>query len=154
MSSFRLSIVAQLVVAVSLMPGCGSGYVIHGKAIRGDYSSVTFVHPDDSRLQEPGVADVRVFLFRDPNSLGRELVGSTSSGERGNFIIPINTFGAGWLDEQWLVHTYLPGSQSAESILTLPKPDMNLKMLITLGRGVAVMPKMSDDLMQQYEKFK
>ncbi len=52
------------------------------------------------------------------------------------------------------MHTYLPGSQSAESILTLPKPDMNLKMLITLGRGVAVMPKMSDDLIQQYEKFK
>ncbi len=154
MNSFHSLIVVLVALAGSLMPGCSSGYVIQGKAIRGDHSTVTFVHPDDSRLQDPGVADVRVFLFQDPNSLGRELVGSTSSGERGNFIIPINTFGAGWLDEQWLVHTYLPGSQSAESILTLPKQESNLKMLITLGRGVAVMPKMSDELFQQCEKFK
>ena len=154
MNSFRSLIVVLLVVAGSLMPGCGSGYAIQGKAIRGEYSSVTFVHPDDSRLQDPGVADVRVFLFRDPNSLGRELAASTSSDGGGNFIIPVNSFGAGWLVEQWQVHTYLQGSQSAESILTLPKPDMNLKLLITLGRGVAVMPRMSDDLWQEYEKFK
>ena len=154
MNSFRLLMVAQLVVAVSLMPGCGNGYAIQGKAILGDFSSVTFVHSDDSRLQDPGVADVRVFLFRDPNSLGRDLAASTSSDGMGNFILSINEFGAGWLVEQWQVHTYLPGSQSAETILTLPKSETNLKMLITLGRGVAVMPKMSDDLMQQYEKFK
>ncbi len=154
MYSSRTLIVVLLVVSGLLMPGCGSGYVIHGKTIRGDYSSVTFVHPDDSRLQDRGVGDVRVFLFRDPNSLGRELAASTSSDGMGNFILSINEFGAGWLVEQWQVHTYLPGSQSAETILTLPKSETNLKMLITLGRGVAVMPKMSDDLMQQYENFK
>lgn len=154
MNSFRSLIVVLVAAAGLLMPGCGSGYVIQGKAIRGDYSSVTFVHPDDSRLQDPGMADVRVFLFRDPSSLGRELVATASSDDRGNFIIPINTFGAGWLVEQWLVHTYRPGTQSAESILTLPKRDTNLKMLITLGRGVAVMPRMTDELLQQYEKFK
>ena len=154
MNSFRSLIVVLVVVAGLLMPGCGSGYVIQGKAIRGEYSSVTFVHPDDSRLQDPGMAGVRVFLFRDPSSLGRELVATASSDARGNFILPINTFGAGWLIEQWLVHTYRPETQSVESILTLPKQGTNLKMLITLGRGVAVMPRMSDELMQQYEKFK
>ena len=154
MNSFRSLIVVLVVVAGLLMPGCASGYVIQGKAIRGEYSSVTFAHPDDSRLQDSGMADVKVFLFRDPSSLGRELVATASSDDRGNFILPINSFGAGWLVEQWMVHTYLPDTQSAESILTLPKQGTNLKMLITLGRGVAVMPKMSDELWQQYEKFK
>ncbi len=56
--------------------------------------------------------------------------------------------------EQWLVHTFRVGSQSAESILTLPDRKSNLKLLITLGPGVAVMPKLMDELWQQYEKFK
>ena len=154
MNSNRSLIVILGVVAGLLMPGCASGYVIQGKAIRGEYSSVTFVHPEDSRLHDPGMADVRVFLFRDPNSLGRELVATASSDARGNFILPINTFGVGWMVERWMVHTYLPDTQSAESIVMLPKKGANLKLLITLGRGVAVMPRMSDDLWQQYEKFK
>ena len=154
MTSIRLMSVILVMGAGLLMSGCGSGYILQGKAIRGEYSSVTFVHAEDSRLQDPGAANVRVFLIRDPSSLSRELVATASTDDRGNFIIPVNSFGAGWLVEQWLIHTYRPGSQSAESILTLPKQDSNLKILITLGPGVAVMPNLPGELLQQYEKFK
>lgn len=154
MSFFRVMIVVLMMGTGLLMTGCSSGYVLQGKAIRGDYSSVSFVHHEDSRLLEPGVTDVKVYLIRDPSSLGRELVAIASSDDRGNFILSVNTFGAGWMVEQWLVHTYRPGSQSAESILTLPDKKSNLKLLITLGPGVAVMPKLPDELLRQYEKYK
>ena len=47
-----------------------------------------------------------------------------------------------------------PGFQSAQSLVSLPESKQNLVLLVTLGRGVAELPPMPDDLQRQYEHFK
>ena len=143
-----------LCMTIPLLSGCGSNYVIRGKAVRGDFSTVSFVSVDDSRLQNEGVINVEIYLFRDPDRGDREVAARVNTNDVGEFVMPVNKYGAGWMIEQWLIHTYRPGYQSAQSIVSLPKPKQNLVMLVTLGRGVAEMPRMPDDVWRQYEHFK
>lgn len=154
MTSMRGLFVLGLLSAVFLMSGCGGGYVIRGKAVRGELSSMSFVDPSDRRFEDAGVANVKIYVFRDPDSLGRELITTGTTDLDGNFTIPISTFGAGWLIEQWLIDTYRPGYESAQSVLTLPKQKMGLKLLINLNEGMAIRPPLLGGPMSDYEKFK
>ena len=141
-------------MTMPLLTGCGSNYVIRGKAVRGDFSSVSFVSVDDSRLQNEGVTNVEVFLIRDPDRGNRKVAARANTNDVGEFVMPVNLYGAGWMIEQWLIHTYRPGFQSAQSLLSLPKPEQDLVLLVTLGRGVAELPHISNDLRRRYEHFK
>ena len=141
-------------MAIPLLSGCGSSYAIRGKAVRGEFSSVSFVSADDSRLQNEGVTNVEVSLLRDPARGDREVAARANTNDVGEFVMPVNQYGAGWMIEDWMIHTYRPGYQSAQSFVSLNKPKMNMVLLVTLGRGKAEKPHMPDDVWQQYEHFK
>ncbi len=155
MSNRILLFLLGLMILLTLTGCSGSGsYVIQGRAIRGEFTSVSFVQAHDRRLQEPGVSNVAVSLYREPNSLGRELTAQAHTDDRGDLSMPVDVFGAGWLVEQWLIHTYRPGYQSASTLVTLPKAKQDLRLLITLGPGLAERPPRSDELIRQLEHFK
>jgi hypothetical protein len=141
-----------LLAAVSTISGCG-GYTLRGKVVRGSVSSIEMVHEVDERLKAPGIANAEVRVLRDPNTLNRHLAGQTRSGGEGHFATSIPDFGAGWMQEQWLVQCTLSGHQNAEQLMKLPAKGSKWRVLITLAPGTAT-PTEADDFMQDYEKFK
>src|SRR5690554_7412722 len=104
-SSMKTVILCALALAwFALLGGCESaGYTLKGKVISGGFTDIEVVDGDDSRFDGPGVADARILIHRDPGTLKQELIATGRSGSDGTFAIPISAFGAGWMDETWLI---------------------------------------------------
>ncbi len=150
----RIALPALGLVMV-LLTGCAvEPYVIHGRAVRSDFTTASFVDVDDSRLLGEGLSSVDVYLIRNPTRGDREVVARVQTNDVGEFAMPVNAYGAGWMIEEWMIHTYRPGFQSVESIMTLPKPKETRALLLMLGRGIAEQPALGDDHLRQYEHFK
>jgi hypothetical protein len=132
--------------------GC-STYTIHGTVIAGAVGEMDFVGPNDSRLREPPLANARVSVQRDPEKLSRHLVGTDLSDAHGRFVIPLDEFGAGWMDEQWMVRVTKPGYKTMSAMYKLTSDKKNKRLLVILAPGLSVVPQEDEDLLEQYEQF-
>ena len=145
-----LAIVSLLTLSWAL-PGCG--YTLHGKVMRGDTSAIDLIHDIDPRHKEQGLANVEVVVRRDPKDPNPQLVGRTRTDAAGNFALKINEFGAGWMEEQWLVQARLANHQNASSLMKLPDKG-KWGLIITLAPGTATPLDTHEEIMEDYEKFK
>ncbi|MHC4989513.1 MAG: hypothetical protein ACYTGC_00905 [Planctomycetota bacterium] len=130
--------------------GCGT-YTLRGKVVAGDFSTMAFVSPDDPRLQGPGLPNVQIRLYRDPGTLGTEMVAQGLSDGVGAVNIPVGAFGAGWLVEQWRISATRSGYQTSDVTMSLPGGGENKQLLIMLAPGIS--PPYEEDLMEQYRRF-
>ncbi len=140
-----------LVIFAMAAPGC-SGYQLQGKVVEGSVSEMAFVAAGDPRLAEPGLRNVRLTVRRDPGSLGRRLVASQLSGADGRFVIPLNEFGSGWMQEEWLIRATKQGFQMASLLEELEWSYREMRLLVILAPGVS--PVDEEDLMEQFEHFR
>jgi hypothetical protein len=148
----RFLLGAVVAAGLAACPGCG-GYVLRGKAIAGSVSDMTFVEPDDPRLDEPGVANVRIDVERDPGRLSAKVVASEMTDARGSFTVPIRAFGAGWMDEEWRFIAVVGGYATAMRRLHLTSSDAERRLLVILAPGASDDPR-QEDLIEQYERFR
>lgn len=143
-------------VATLLSAGCNS-YTLRGKVVRGETSSVELVHEMDPRIKPQtagGVPHVEVRVYRDPKTMNKHMSGRERTGTDGNFSIGLGDFGAGWMQEEWLVQAALYGFENAELLTKLPSKNSKTRLLITLAPGTFIPPEESSDYMQDYEQFK
>ena len=124
-----------LLVLCSIFILSGCGYTLRGRAVSGPYNGVELVPADDPRLQDAGLAGVRVEAIRDPDSLGRSVAASTTSGGNGNIALNISDFGAGWMDEEWDLRAKMGSEEFAQNRLRLPRPNSELRLLIVIEPG-------------------
>jgi hypothetical protein len=143
---------AMLVAMLGILPGCG--YTLRGKVVRGEISSIELVHQIDQRMKGPGIINAEVIVRRDPKSPHPEMVGRTRSGDSGNFAMHISEFGAGWMEEQWLVQAGLTGFQNAQQLTKLPASGGKWQLLITLAPGQSSPLDQPDEVMRDFERFK
>ncbi len=148
----------QLLLVLSIdglvgQAGCQT-YVLHGKVTRGSISVMSLVEPDDPRLAEPGVPNVQVAVHRDPGRLAIRLTGRALSDARGSFAVELDEFGAGWMDEEWLVIATRRGFETAQLQLRIPSRTDPRRLLIILAPGISEVPDLRDDLIEQYERFR
>ena len=101
------------------LPGCG--YSLPGRVVSGRYNTVELVSSDDPRLKDAGMPGVRIELIRDPDSLGKSVAASTSSGGSGNISIRLAEIGVGWLDEEWDIRALMGSDEFATSRIRLPR---------------------------------
>lgn len=133
-SCIRTLLPILLVVASAALSGC-SDYVLRGQAISGAYNSVELVPSDDPRLKDPGLSGVRIEAIRDPDSLGRDVAASTTSGGNGAINLAIGKFGAGWMDEEWDLRASMDGDWFAQNRVSLPGPGSSLRLLVVIAPG-------------------
>ena len=126
---FKISALLFLVA----LPGCG--YTLPGRVVSGRYNTVEIVSADDPRLRDAGMPGVRIELIRDPDSLGKSVATSTSSGGSGNVKISIAEIGVGWLDEEWDIRALMGSDEFATSRIRLPRPGTNMRLLVVLEPG-------------------
>ncbi|MCH2160630.1 MAG: hypothetical protein MK085_02020 [Phycisphaerales bacterium] len=124
-----------LLVLCSLIPLTGCGYTLKGRAVSGAYNGVELVPADDPRLRDAGLPGVRVEAIRDPDSLGRSVAGSATSGGNGNIALNIADFGVGWMDEEWDLRVKMSSEEFAQNRVRLPGRNSGLRLLIVIEPG-------------------
>lgn len=121
-------------VLLLALGGCG-GYVLEGRTVMGEYSTVELVEPDDPRLGDSPIPGVTVEVVRDPMSLGRKTVARGTSGGTGSIKIAIGEFGAGFLDEQWELRVVRNDADFATNTIKLPFDPESKRLLVVIRRG-------------------
>jgi hypothetical protein len=141
-----------LLLGLLATAGC-STYVIKGAVITGSVSDISFVDPNDARLREPPLANVRITVQRDPDSLSRRIVGTDLSDAHGRFVVPIDEFGAGWMEETWLIRATKPGFKTASWMQPLDR-DKSKQLLVIMAPGLSVVPRDQEDLLEEYRQHR
>lgn len=150
------SVLLAIMVAGGLaLTGCG-GYVLEGRAVSGDYSSIELVDPDDPRLNGKGTPGVSIELIRDPESLGRKVVSRANSQGDGSLRLSVSEFGAGFLEEDWDLRVIKGGQEFAIARTELPFSPGSRRILVTIragdGRGRNSLGLEAERLLQQGER--
>lgn len=147
------SAMVWLIMAGVLGLAGGCGYSIQGRVIAGSYSTMGFVGSDDPGLAKSGVDAVRITLERDPTKPNRAMVAEIVSGPDGRFSLPVDAFGAGWMDEEWLIRASRPGYEAVESILRLPSGKQRLLIRLSPGNSVGTGREDSvEEMLKQFDR--
>lgn len=152
LTACRMLIGLMMIACLGVASGCG--YSLRGKVVQGPVSGVEIVHETDQRLDGPGLANTEVLVRRDPESLRPHLVGQARTNSAGEFTMRIAEFGAGWMQELWLVQSTLSGHQNAHQLIKLPGKSSRSRLLITLAPGTATPVDQKGDYMQDFEQFR
>ena len=130
-----------LIVCLTLtgwgMVGCGEGvgYQLRGRVVPGPTPAVVVVDADDPRLGGPdGLSGAVLTVTLDPRSLGRKQIGTGVTKPDGTFEIPIEEFGAGFLEHEIAVLARAAGYVSAENAVELPSSRKRVLVILTPGR--------------------
>ena len=139
----RVSLRAILMCsAAALFTGC-SQYELRGKVIPGPTSQVLVVGKHDSRLEVYGIEGAAVSAMIDPDKANRELAGSVASDAGGEFAIPVEHTGAGFLMYDVRVTARLVKHAPAQRTMALPGGDK--RVLIMLAPGEDTLPSQAQD---------
>lgn len=148
----RNAVIVLLLSAVPALGGCGS-YVMQGKVVEGSYGAVLIVSAEDTRLDRPGVEGAQLMLYRDPDSLGKKLAARGTSDPDGFLAVEVREFGAGYLDERWLLQVWRSDYQTVEDYVRLPS-SKKLRILVMMPSGKSVEPAPMEDLYQLPEQYR
>lgn len=148
----QLRVLSRLVLVGLLggLSGCG-GYVLKGRVVEGAGGDIAFVAPDDLRLSEPGLADARITVERDPGRLSAHVAASGVSDLDGRFAISLDAFGAGWMDERWRIEAIKSGFARTSSLKRLDSATRDMRLLIVLAPGFS---EAKEDLLQQLQRWR
>ncbi|HRP64215.1 MAG TPA: hypothetical protein PK400_13025 [Phycisphaerales bacterium] len=145
-----------LTVMATFLSGCETTYVLRGRVIEGMPPGIHAMPAAQLAGEAPPVARATVNIYRDPNRLNKSLVANGLTGPDGSFAIPIHAFGAGWMDEMWLVEVLHGQYQGAETILMLPPDTKRTQLLIMLAPGRGVSPAASphsENLLEESRRY-
>lgn len=123
---------AVLAACATVCAGCA--YTLEGRALEGPGNAEVVATADGDMGGKP-VAGVRVDLIRDHANMNRTQVATAVSGKDGRFKLVVDAFGAGWMEEEWLVRASRSGYQNVETTLRLPGSTGGKLMLVTVARG-------------------
>lgn len=149
MSALRCALLALLALTLG---GCGS-YSLKGRVIAGDVSYIAVVDADDPAMESAGgVAGAMVTLSNDPDRLSREVVGTGVSGQDGEFSVPFDKIGGGFLEYDVGVRVRRPGYRDAEHYFLLPGSGKRLLVVLAPGRGAG--SEVAEDPYETYKRYR
>ena len=146
---------AIALVLLAMLSGCG--YQLSGRVVEGGFDGVDML--PRSQAEDVGgapVAGAMIEIYRDPQTPKRKLVGTARTDDRGEFTLVLQDFGAGWMEERWLVRVRRNGFKGAEQSIELPGSPDGWRMVGTLTRGRAVPfsePESGGSLRRQADSF-
>ena len=128
---------AALIAAIGLLlAGCSGNPALKGRVVEVGAGSMFFVSVEDGdpgMIDGPGVTGARIEVVRDPGGMNRAVVARGMSRSDGTFVIPIEAFGAGWMDEEWLFRCTHPDHQMLELVDVLPGGGSTRVLQVDLG---------------------
>lgn len=149
MTHHRIAWIFLLLLSAGL-GGCGS-YQLQGVVVDGPRSEVLLVDADDPRLEWQRLSDVSVRLVLDPDSLGRKVVGHTTTGHDGRFAFTVDEAGAGFLEYEASVIAEAEERQPVMHKFMLPRGEKRVLVMLATGRGRV--PPLDDPLRDAEEQI-
>lgn len=143
--------------AATGLTGCGGGYVIRGKVVESDFNAIWFVGEGDETFDEAGIPNATVSVYRDGGKPNQRLISTGRSNAAGEFEVSLegfDSFGAGWMIEQWLVMVERPGYRTSESILELPEKKSGQRLVVFMAPGHSAPSEQTESLWDEYERYK
>ena len=142
-SDSSVAIVLMMLFAFTLT-GCGGGYAIEGRVVRGSIANIQLVDKDDPRLVEDnptggGAVIMAVYQPQTPTetkSLGRHITNG-----QGRFSIPVDAFGAGFFEDQAQIIARRDGHQGAMATIGLPRGGQRVLITLPLGADTLQVPE-------------
>jgi len=138
-----------LVCAAVFAVGCASTYQVRGRVIRGMQANVELIDSDDDRItgQDTSAGGAIVWAVWEPgNGIDRKALGRFVSDAQGNFSIPVDEPGAGFLIYEIELTARRTGHQGVAQ--TVRVPGMGQRVLITLPHGADTLRR-PDDLLER-----
>lgn len=140
-------------IVLTFLPGGCASYTLEGRVVRGDFGDVMFVDPDrDPYAEAPGIPGVAIRVIRDPDRLSRKVAAGGRSGPSGDLSIPIGEFGAGWMQELWLVQASRAGYETVEQIVAFPSG--RKRVVIVMRDGESTELRTLDPLREEFERHR
>jgi len=137
--------------------GCGTlgSYALEGKVVPGGMGMIGFVDEDDEQLRESGVGQATINVYRDGGKPNQRLVATGRSDRTGWVEISLDAFGAGWMEERWLIEVTRVGYETSGALVELPGKREGKRLLVVLMPGVSLPAEgRREDLWGEYERFK
>ena len=125
-----------LLLSMFFLPGCSKPYTLQGRVVKSEYPMAEFIDQvkrDPEAIPGFGIPNARIEIVRDPRSLGRKVVSTGKSDADGIFVVPIDAFGAGWMEEEWLFRCTHPNYPMLELFGELPSIDRERILVFELG---------------------
>jgi hypothetical protein len=142
-----------LIASAALLPGCA--YKLEGKVVEGlNGAQVTDMQNADA--QRGGVPGASIELIRDPQRPTRQRVAQANADKNGRFVLTVDSFGAGWMQERWEIRVRRNGYESIQQDIDLPSsPDGRLVLVgLTRGRSTPFAePTTTRGLMDEAKKY-
>lgn len=138
--------VLLVVVALVMLTGC-STYKLRGKVMDGSVSAMRVVNADSEQLQGMGIGGAQVTAILDPDQPSRKKLPEVYTDADGNFALPIDEVGAGFLEYEVLISVRLPRMSPAVRRMALPTG--NQRLLITLSAGQDMVPYEQRDIVEE-----
>ena len=116
----------------ALLAGCA--YRLEGKVVEG-LNGAQVTDAANADAQRGGIPGASVELIRDPQRPTRQRVAQANADKNGRFVLTVDSFGAGWMQEQWELRVRRSGYENIQEEIDLPShPDGQL-LLVGLTRG-------------------
>jgi hypothetical protein len=123
-----------LLACIASLALAGCGYRLDGKVVDG-FSGVAVVRADDPDARKSGIGGATIELVREPDTMNRAVAARATSDASGRFTLEVNGFGAGWMEEQWLIRVRRSGFETIETDLQLPREPKDRLAVVTMARG-------------------
>ncbi|GAB4518993.1 MAG: hypothetical protein Tsb0013_23000 [Phycisphaerales bacterium] len=134
--SIRALFMLVLTLGALVLTACGA-HQVRGVVRVGENSYVQVVDKDDPRLAEgEPVVGATVTSVVDPQSLGSTRLPAIATDHTGAFAIPVDLFGAGWMEYELGVTVRRTKFSPAEGFFRLPGSDKRLLVVLAPGRDV------------------
>jgi hypothetical protein len=132
-----------LLLFTVMLAGCSS-YAIQGRVVRGSTASIQIVDKNDRRLTEDnptgGGAVVKGIL--EPNTPSEmQSLGQVVTDGQGNFAIPVDAPGAGFLEYEATLIARREGHRGAMTTIDLPRSRQRVLITLPLGPDTLRVPK-------------
>ena len=151
----RALLLLLMLLPAAVLSGCG-GYRLEGVVYEGDYGDIFFVDAAAPVHQDSDVvAGAEIRLHRDAGRPNQQLVASGRSDDGGRIVLSLKQFGAGWMQEQWLIQVTRRGYETIERVVTLPSSRRKQKLVVVLREGQSLAPVGGRvDPLEDFERFR
>jgi len=123
---------ALLAGALACASGCA--YRLEGRVVDG-FGGASVVREGDDEARKSGIPGVTIELVRDAGTMNRAVAARATSDSSGRFELEIDGFGAGWMQEEWLLRARRNGFETVEQQVDLPGDPKGRVMVLGMARG-------------------
>lgn len=125
---------AAVLALASFLSLAGCAYQLDGKVVDG-FGALRVARAGDPEERKGGIPGAQVELVRDGGTMNRAIAARATTGPDGRFVLDVQGFGAGWMEETWQLRVRRSGYENVDSEVQLPGSPSGRVVIVGMRRG-------------------